>query len=134
MADQLAERPGGAPDREELALDAMDLLERRLGRAFEDFVLELAEPLGIPLQPREVAIDEAVEQDVEQEAGIVLPEAGSGHRDPLPDRREILSVGALERQERRPAEEHAELVAVEPAFAPIDRSSNDEEPAGLVLV
>ena len=85
LVEDLAGGRGGAPDRDQLALEDEEALERPVRRRLEDLVLEVVDLVGQAVQHRKVAVDDVIGEDVEEEvrsAGQHRLDAGSQRPDP----------------------------------------------------
>jgi Potassium-transporting ATPase A subunit len=133
LGDHVPERPRRAAQQEELPPDRVDSLDRGPRRGLKQLLVQLRQPIGYLFEQRVVAVDDPVEQGVEQEAGVAVPKARFRVADALPDRLEILPVHVLECEQRRTPEEQADLVAVERTASFVDRAGDHEQPARQVL-
>ncbi|AUX36091.1 uncharacterized protein SOCE836_082970 [Sorangium cellulosum] len=124
---EVALRPDGAPQREQVPLQVVDRLRHRALRV-DDLDLQVLDVLAEPLEHREEAVDHRVEQRVGQVVGAPHPRRAPAGADALPHGLHHVPVGLfLDRQDERLADQDRELLGAQRAALGDLRHPGDDE-------
>ncbi len=109
----LAVGPDRATEGQQLALDLVESVQQRRGRVVDDFAFQVLEEVAHGLDDRVVGVDHRVDERIREIPGAAGADPHVAPMQPFADRRELVAVPFLEREDIVGADEHRQLLVDE---------------------